>query len=104
MEGEILNPIHVKNPSKDQHATTATGQSAKPTPVLSQSFKPTLPAPTALDVPELAKPTHGSAKPTSHADVALGSLESAKLTSELAEPTGQQRRYDLSKNFRRVPG
>jgi len=38
-------------------------------------------------VPELAKPTHGSAKPTSHADVALGSLESAKLTSELAEPT-----------------
>ena len=82
MEGEILNPVHVENPSEDQNAATTAVQSAKPTPVLSQSAKPTLPAPVALDVPESAKPTHKSAKPTSPADAALGSLESAKLTSD----------------------
>ena len=48
--------------------------------MLSQSAKPTLPAPNTLDVLE-------SAKPTSLVDAALGSPESAKLNSELAEPT-----------------
>ncbi|CAD6270062.1 unnamed protein product [Miscanthus lutarioriparius] len=80
MEGEILNPVHVKNPSEEQNTATAVGQSAQPTPVLSQSTKPTLAAPIALDVLE-------SAKPTSLADAALGSPESTKPTLESAEPT-----------------
>jgi hypothetical protein len=86
MEGEILNPIHVKV-LEGQNATPATGQSAKPTPesakttpVLSQSAKPTVPAPIGLDEPE-------SAKLTPLVDATLEALESAKLTSESAEPT-----------------
>jgi len=51
MEGEILNPAHVKNPLEGQNAATAAGQSAEPTPMLSQSAKPTLLAPVTLDVP-----------------------------------------------------
>jgi hypothetical protein len=48
MGGEVLNPKHVESSLKDQNDAAATGQLAKPTPVLSQSTKPTL---------ELAKPT-----------------------------------------------
>ena len=73
MEGEILNPVHVKNPLEDQNAATTAGQSTQVTPVLNQSSKSTLFAPVALDVPE-------SAKPTSPADAALGSPESAEPT------------------------
>jgi hypothetical protein len=70
MEGEVLIPKHVESPLKDQNVAAAAGQSAKLTPVLSQSAKPTTPVPTGMGVPELAKPT-----PT--ADTAL---ESAELT------------------------
>jgi hypothetical protein len=59
MEGEVLNPEHVKSPPKYQNSATAAGQStkltpesAKPTPVLSQSAKLTTPVPAGLGVPE----------------------------------------------------
>jgi hypothetical protein len=35
IEGEVLNPEHVKNHLKDRNNVAGTGQSAKPTPVLS---------------------------------------------------------------------
>jgi hypothetical protein len=50
----VNNPIHLKNPSKDQNAATAAGQSANLTTA----------APAALESPESAKPTSESAKPT----------------------------------------
>jgi hypothetical protein len=34
MEGEVLNPKHIKNPPEDGNAATAAGQSAKPTPLV----------------------------------------------------------------------
>jgi hypothetical protein len=57
MGGEVLNPEHVESPPKDQNDTAATSQSAKLTPVLSQSAKPTALVPANLDVPESAKLT-----------------------------------------------
>jgi hypothetical protein len=80
MEGEVLNPEHVESPLKDQNAAAAAGQSAKPTPVLSQSAKPTAPVPAGLGVPE-------SAKPTPPAGTAPEALESARPTPESAELT-----------------
>jgi hypothetical protein len=57
MGGEVLNPEHVESSPKGQNDVATTGQSAKPTPMLSQLAKPTTPVPVGLDVPESAKPT-----------------------------------------------
>jgi hypothetical protein len=80
MEGEVLIPEHIESPIKDQNAAATAGQSAKPTPMLSQLAKLTTPIPAGLGVPE-------SAKPTPTADTAPEVPELARSTLESAEPT-----------------
>jgi hypothetical protein len=80
MGGEVLNPEHVKRSPKGQNDAAATGQSAKPTPLLSQSAKPTSPVSAGLDVPE-------SAKPTPLADTVPEAPELAWPTLGSTEPT-----------------
>ena len=60
MEGEILNPAHVKNPLEGQNAATAAGQSAEPTPavpgaskVSSDDFATTISTLVGMEVPEV---------------------------------------------------
>jgi hypothetical protein len=57
MGGEVLNPEHVESSSKGQNDAAATGQSAKPTLMLSQSTKPTAPVLAGLDMPKSVKLT-----------------------------------------------